>query len=151
MYEASAKCNMNLADDIQEQLEESGAQLEGEQVTCDFIKDAITGQIDENGFVMSHEQEQENQGTLSRFWQYMTDPGAQDPAYSGVQGQYGGYNNYGQTNTMQGRYSNMPNGAQGQYQQGRMHRGNRVSPAQTVSLTLGAIGTLAMGAAAFFL
>jgi len=149
MYESSAKCNANLGDDIKEKLYESDAQVQGEQLTCDFIKDAILGEIDENGFVSSHVQEQAQQSTWGRFWKFMTDPGAQDPTYTGSWMQGQGANNYGQTQNMQGRYE-VPSGQNASVQRNiRNHR--RVTPAQKFMLSMSIIGSVAMGAAAFFL
>ena len=53
MYESSAKCNTNLAGDIQELLEESDTEYANEVATCNFIRQAVMGNVDENGFVLT--------------------------------------------------------------------------------------------------
>lgn len=53
MYESSAKCNLNLSESIQEVLSEYDVEYENEEATCAFIKEAIHGDIDEMGFVMT--------------------------------------------------------------------------------------------------
>mmetsp|Transcript_22536 Transcript_22536/g.26124 ORF Transcript_22536/g.26124 Transcript_22536/m.26124 type:complete len:512 (+) Transcript_22536:1-1536(+) len=114
VYEMSAKCNTNLGE-YGELLEEDGSELEGEQLVCDFINDAIQGHIDEYGFVQTHD------GTNNQPW------------YTG-----GNLFNFG------GQQSTTPAYA-GSAQTGT------VSGGQVAALTLGAIGTAGMAAAAFIL
>ncbi len=53
MNQSSAKCNSNLSEDIQQLLEESDSEYANEEATCNFIKEAVLGNIDENGFVLT--------------------------------------------------------------------------------------------------
>lgn len=116
MYEASAKCNANLNEDVTENLE--GDDLsEGQQaIICNFIEDAILGKIDEHGFVYTREYG--DQWTpMMDFWNFMTNAATEDPQF-----------------VTSGKYSS-----------------NAVTAGQTTALTLGAIGTAAMAAAAYYM
>jgi len=53
LYSASAKCNSHLSEEIQEKLGESDSEMANEAATCTFINQAMQGNIDENGFVLS--------------------------------------------------------------------------------------------------
>ena len=53
VYSASAKCNSHLSEEIQEKLEESDSEMYNEAASCNFINQALQGNIDENGFVLS--------------------------------------------------------------------------------------------------
>jgi hypothetical protein len=74
MYSSSAKCNQNLSEDLQELLEESDDEISNEQITCDFIKQAVTGQIDEYGFVMTKDES-------SGFWDNLFQSSSETPSY----------------------------------------------------------------------
>ena len=86
MYAASAKCNTNLDEDIQESLEEADSEIDNEEATCKFIKDAILGHIDENGFVYSPEQS----GAATDFWNWALNANAKDPQFVTQQRQSSG-------------------------------------------------------------
>lgn len=85
MYTSSAKCNQNLEDDIKESLNEGRDEVSEaeEQITCDFIKDAILGQIDENGFVLAHDEIERN-NNAQRFWNWATNAAIEDPTYETI-------------------------------------------------------------------
>ena len=113
MYESSAKCNTNLAESTQELLEESDSEIDNEETTCMFIKDAILGHIDEHGFVITDSNGGNN--PFQQMWDAVT--GGTQPAY-------------------------VPEA---------MEQSNAVTGAQAFALTLGAIGTASMAAAAYYL
>lgn len=53
MYQYLAKCNSNLSEDIQKLIEESVSEYANKEATCNFIKEAVLGYIDENSFVLT--------------------------------------------------------------------------------------------------
>ncbi len=115
MYESSAKCNANLGEDITSNLEDTEDGEVNEELTCKFIKDAILGHIDENGFVYAGEGS--GNSPMQGFWNWATNAATEDPQF-----------------VTSSRVSS-----------------DSVSAGQTTALTLGAIGTAAMGAAAYML
>jgi len=55
MYEYSAKCHANFGED-EMALELSDNELAVQELTCDYIEDIMKGNVDEDGFVNSHQQ-----------------------------------------------------------------------------------------------
>lgn len=68
MYSTSAKCHTHYAADDIETLELSDSELLNEGVTCDFIEDVFHGNVNEEGYVYSHQFE--NSTVLNNYFAF---------------------------------------------------------------------------------
>ena len=80
MYESSAKCNTNLGEDVQENLEGDDLEEAEQEMVCNFIEDAILGKIDENGFVYARDDGSQFTPMMD-FWNYITNAATEDPQF----------------------------------------------------------------------